>query len=92
MSDTHFRFDPVPEAGKFRGLDLLLDAHTDLVTASSVTEPFQVILSYDFLNTKPILLLSQGFDIVIDSRMEYPLVSMNNILIRPGHTVCKNSS
>ena len=43
MSDTHFRFDPVPEAGKFRGPDLLLDAHTDLVAPSSVTDPFQVM-------------------------------------------------
>ena len=38
------RFDPIPEAGESRGLDLILDAHTDLVTASSVTKPFQVIL------------------------------------------------
>ena len=39
----HHGFDPAPEAGKSRGLDLILDAHTDLVTASSVTEPFQVL-------------------------------------------------
>ena len=37
------RLDPIPEAGESRGLDLILDAHTDLVTASSVVKPFQVI-------------------------------------------------
>ena len=31
--------------------------------------------------------IQQGFDAVIDSSMEYPLVSMNKILIRPGHIV-----
>ena len=37
----HIRFDTTAEAGK--GLDLVLDAHTDLVTASSVTKTFQVV-------------------------------------------------
>ena len=82
-----YRFDPAPEAGKSRGLDLVLDAHTDLVTASSVTEPFQVIISSPYLKAHFIFVLSQGFDAMIDSRMEYPLVSMNKILIRPGHIV-----
>ena len=35
------RFDPTPEPGNSKGLDLVLDAHTDQVT-SSVTKPFQV--------------------------------------------------
>ena len=88
MIKFSFRFDPSPEAGKSRGLDLILDAHTDLVTASSVTEPFQVwkLISYVLINHNQIILF-QGFDAVIDSRMEYPLVSMNKILIRPGHIV-----
>ena len=36
------RFESAPEAGISRGLDLILDAHTDLLTASSVTKPIQV--------------------------------------------------
>ena len=66
---------------------MVLDAHTDLVTASSVSEPFQVIISTPDLKAHFIFVLSQGFDVMIDSRMEYPLVSMNKILIRPGHIV-----
>ena len=38
---SHPRFDPTPEPGYSKGLDLVLDAHTDQVT-SSVTKPFQV--------------------------------------------------
>ena len=37
-----FRFEPVPEAGKHKGLTLVLDAHQDLVSASSVSEDYQV--------------------------------------------------
>ena len=37
-----FRFEPVPEAGKHKGLTLVLDAHQDLVSASSVSEDFLV--------------------------------------------------
>ena len=36
------RFDPVPESGESKGLLLVLDAHSDLVTASTVTDEFQV--------------------------------------------------
>ena len=39
------RFDPTPEPGNSKGLDLVLDAHTDQVT-SSVTKPFQVNWKY----------------------------------------------
>ena len=39
------RFDPTPEPGNSKGLDLVLDAHTDQVT-SSVTKPFQVNRKY----------------------------------------------
>ena len=70
-----------------RGLDLILDAHNDLVTASSVTEPFQVTKTEKIPSIYHIIFSFQGFDAVIDSRMEYPLVSMNKILIRPGHKV-----
>ena len=31
----------------------------------------------------------QGFEALIDSRMEYPLMSGEKILIRPGHAVGK---
>ena len=60
MSDTHFRFETAPEAGKSRGLDLVLDAHTDLVTASSVTEPFQVIISSPYLKAHFIFVYFAG--------------------------------
>ena len=43
LTSWNHRFDSAPEAGESRGLDLVLDAHTDLITASSVTKPFQVI-------------------------------------------------
>ena len=39
-----FRFDPVPESGESKGLMLVLDAHSDLVTASTVTDEFQAKL------------------------------------------------
>ena len=45
FTNYYLRFDSAPEAGDSRGLDLILDAHTDLITASSVTKPFQVITS-----------------------------------------------
>ena len=43
LTTFQLRFDSAPEAGDSRGLDLILDAHTDLITASSVTKPFQVM-------------------------------------------------
>ena len=38
----NFRFELVPEAGRHKGLTLVLDAHQDLVSASSVSENFLV--------------------------------------------------
>ena len=81
------RFDPTPEPGNSKGLDLVLDAHTDQVT-SSVTKPFQVnrkCIDYSF----SALFCSslQGFEALIDSRMEYPLMSRDKILIYPGRVV-----
>ena len=37
-----FRFNALPEVGQNRGLDLILDAHTNLVMKSSVVNSFQV--------------------------------------------------
>ena len=37
------RFDPKPESGWSRGLTVVLDAHTDLIAASSIPEYFQVM-------------------------------------------------
>lgn len=37
-----FRFNILSEVGQNRGLDLILDAHTNLVTKSSVIDSFQV--------------------------------------------------
>ena len=36
------RHDSKPQAGKSKGLVLALDAHSDLVTASSIPNDFQV--------------------------------------------------
>ena len=41
-----FRFDPAPESGESKGLLLVLDAHSDLVTASTVTDEFQEKLHF----------------------------------------------
>ena len=42
---VNFRFDPSPVSGRTQGLTLILDAHSDLVTASSITDYFQVCVS-----------------------------------------------
>ena len=34
----YFRFDPNPESGTSKGLTLILDAKTHLITASSITD------------------------------------------------------
>ena len=44
-----FRFEPVPEVGKNKGLKLVLDAHQDLLASSSVSEDFEV--KHDFTYT-----------------------------------------
>ena len=38
----YLRYNKKPQAGKSKGLVLVLDAHSDLVTASSVPNDFQV--------------------------------------------------
>ena len=47
------RFDPLPEAGRAKGLSLMLDAHSDLIAASSVPDDFQAnwYSNYFGLNT-----------------------------------------
>ena len=86
------RFDPTPEPGNSKGLDMVFDAHTDQVT-SSVTKPFQVnrkcvAYSYSALFCPSLQKnLLQGFEALIDSRMEYPLMSRDKILIYPGRVV-----
>ena len=45
------RFDPLPEAGRAKGLSLMLDAHSDLIAASTVPDDFQArILGKDELS------------------------------------------
>ena len=38
-----YRYNPVPESGLSRGLTLVLDAHTDLITAASIPDYFQAL-------------------------------------------------
>ena len=45
------RFDPTPQSGKSKGLVLVLDAHTDLVTGSSISNDFEVC--YVFTGANP---------------------------------------
>ena len=40
------RYDPIPQSGKSKGLVLVLDAHTDLVTGSSISSDFEVQKHY----------------------------------------------
>ena len=42
MLNYSSRFDSTPESGETKGLLLILDAHSDLVTSSSVTEAYRV--------------------------------------------------
>ena len=56
LKNCHLRFNPVPEAGESKGLDLVLDAHTDLITASSVTKPFQVC-NHNQIHMPPLILI-----------------------------------
>ena len=42
LTSANFRFDPSPVSGRTQGLTLRIDAHSDLVTASSITDYFQV--------------------------------------------------
>ena len=58
LNNCYPRFDSAPEAGESRGLDLILDAHTDLITASSVTKPFQVCNHHQIYMPPLILILS----------------------------------
>ena len=89
-----FRFDPKPQSGKSKGLVLVLDAHTDLVTGSSISNDFEaceihrakgLLMKLSYIE---VLLSSlQGFEAVVDSRKEYPLTKRDSVLIRPGHIV-----
>ena len=45
-----YRFDTVPEAGKSKGLVLVLDAHSDLVTSSSIPDYFQATIVFSSFN------------------------------------------
>ena len=82
----------MPQSGKSKGLALMLDAHSDLITKSSTPNEFQVIKFHQFKiksndATDIKLLTFQGFEVVIDSSNDYPLAKRDSIMIRPGHTV-----
>ena len=72
---------------------LVLDAHTDLVTGSSISNDFEaweIHKEKELLNKLcyiEVLLSLQGFEAVVDSRKEYPLTKRDSVLIRPGHIV-----
>ena len=59
--------EPKSQAGKSKGLTLILDAHSDTVASSSITEDVD------------------GFFAIVGSPNEFPLTTIQSILIRPGH-------
>ena len=75
--------------GKHKGLTLVLDAHQDLLSASSVSEDFQVKVDSlpQIIICCNIYFLTQGFSAIIDTKHDYAQTSREEIHIRPGHTV-----
>ena len=59
--------EPKSQAGKSKGLTLILDAHSDTVSSSSITEDVD------------------GFFAIVGSPNEFPLTTIQSILVRPGH-------
>ena len=59
--------EPKSQPGKSKGLTLILDAHSDTVSSSSITEDVD------------------GFFAIVGSPNEFPLTTIQSILIRPGH-------
>ena len=81
----------MPESGETKGLLLALDAHSDLVTPSSVTEAYRVfqLCAVYHLGYNNNHQLMQGFKTIIDTKNEYPITSRGPILIKPGQVVRK---
>ena len=84
------RFNTEPESGRLKGLSLMLDAHSDRVASSSITDDFQVRViqtgSSD-LRINMIFCIFKGFTAVVDSRKQYPLTTRKSVMIRPGYSV-----
>ena len=83
----NFRFDPLPEAGWSRGLTLVLDAHTDQITSSSIPHYFQALFLQEDECYQNNSFHEQGFEAIIDTRKNFPTTTRKKILIKPGHLV-----
>ena len=59
--------EPNSQPGKSKGLTLVLDAHSDKVASSSITEDVD------------------GFFAIVGSPNEFPLTTIQSVLVRPGH-------
>jgi hypothetical protein len=59
--------EPKSQPGKSKGLTLILDAHSDKVASSSITEDVD------------------GFFAIVGSPNQFPMTTIQSILIRPGH-------
>ena len=59
--------EPTSQPGKSKGLTLILDAHSDTVSSSSITEDVD------------------GFFAIVGSPNQFPMTTIQSILLRPGH-------
>ena len=42
----YFRYEPIAESGKSMGLSIMLDAHSDVLSTSTVLDSFMVMSHY----------------------------------------------
>ena len=59
--------EPSPQAGRDKGLTVIIDGHSDKVSSSTVKENFN------------------GFITLVDDNHKFPLLSLTNLISRPGY-------
>ena len=68
---------------------MVLDAHTNLITASSITDYYQAphfklgVVGNEIMFS----LQFKGFEAIIDTKQNFPMTTRKKVLIRPGHLV-----
>ena len=83
--------EPIPQSGVNKGLSLILDAHTNLLSPGIVsTKCFCAMLCKVLVPSNNINIAGsvtedfRGFIAVVEDRRQYPLTDQKNIRIRPG--------